>query len=188
MNATPKILAALLACGALSPAAAQSLGNIVDAANFSIDSASPLVYAIGGSSKQRLAQTLTVENSGNLAGVFVPVGCGDGRLIVEIHDVVSGQPGPTILDSRTAAPTAFAFSARFTYVPIPGSLPLTAGQQIAIVLDNKRGTCSLTPSPVSVNYAGGKAYFEALPNPPGWVAFSDFANTPDDIPFQLVLE
>ena len=47
--------------------------------------------------------------------------------------------------------------------------------------------CTLKSAALAANYPGGKAYFEALPNPPGWVAFSDFASTPDDLPFRLVL-
>lgn len=189
MNHALKLVTAALFSSATIPASAQALGNIVDAAQFQIDYAAPLVYGIGGTSHQRLAQTLTVEVDGNLAGVFVPVACGSGRLNVEIRDVVAGKPGPTVLDHRNVDAADLADTlGRFSYVRIPGALPLAAGQQIAIVLENKRGVCFARPSPLSANYAGGQGYFEALPNPPGWVAFSDFANTPDDLPFQLVLE
>ena len=189
MNHALNLAAAALCCSAALPASSQVLGNIVDAAHFQIDYAAPLVWGIGGTSHQRLAQTLTVEVGGTLAGVFVPVACGSGRLNVEIRDVAAGKPGPTVLDHRTVDAADLADTlGRFSYVRIPGALPLAAGQEIAIVLENKRGVCFARPSPVSSNYAGGQGFFEALPNPPGWVAFSDFVNTPDDLPFQLVLE
>lgn len=187
MKKSLQLLAVSLSCSALLPASAQALGNIVDAAHFPIDFAANN-NAIGGTSHQRLAQTLTVEVGGSLAGVFLPILCGDGRVRVEIRDVAASQPGPTMLDHRVVNSTVFDSGGRFTYVPIRGGLPLAAGQQIAIVVENATGTCAYHQSPVSSNYAGGKGYFEALPNPPGWVAFSDFANTPDDLPFQLVLE
>lgn len=187
MKKSLKLLAASLSCLALLPASAQVTGNFVDAAHFPIDF-SANNNAIGGTSQQRLAQTLTVEVGGNLAGVFLPVLCGSGRLRVEIRDVVADQPGPTVLDHRGVDPAVFDTGGRFTYVRIPGSLPLAPGQRIAIVVENRTGTCAYHQSPVSSNYAGGQGYFEALPNPPGWVAFSVFANTPDDLPFQLVME
>jgi hypothetical protein len=171
----------------LSPAFAQGVGRFVDTANFSMDFAAG-TEAIGGASNQRLAQTLTVEIGGTLEGVFVPVSCSSGHLVVEIHDVVSGQPGPTVLAHRSVAAAQLMSNAlHFTFVPIPGALPLAPGQNIAIVLDSPHGTCGCLQSQATSDYPAGHGFFEALPNPPGWIPFSTFPGTPDDIPFQLVV-
>lgn len=190
MDKTLKLLAASFACFAVLPASAQSLGDFVDAAQPLIDRGSPLVHSIGGgpSSEQKLAQTMTVEVGGNLAGIFMPILCGTGKVHVEIRDVAAGQPGPTVLDSRNVDPSVFDVPGYFIYVRIPGAVALTAGQEIAVVVSNAKGSCSYYKSPVTANYPGGQAFFDARPNPPGWVPFSAFPGEPDDLPFQLVLE
>ncbi len=43
-------------------------------------------------------------------------------------------------------------------------------------------------SPAASAYAGGRGLFESAANPPGFLPFSDFPGTPDDLPFQLVLD
>jgi hypothetical protein len=183
MSRTFKFLTASVACCALLPAAGQSAANFVDAANFIVDTtANNLV--IGG---QKLAQTLTVEMAGDLAGAFLPVACGTGRLIVEVRDVVSDQPGPTVLAQRTVDSTAFDTGGRFTFVRL-GPLALVAGQRIAITLANNKGICVSRQSTAASNYPGGQAFFvDADPNFPRWVPFSEFVG-PDDLPFQLVLQ
>jgi hypothetical protein len=189
-------LAALCCAIPFSFAHAQGLGNFVDTANYPIDSTLNN-FGIGGSSEQKLAQTLTVDAGGTLEGVFLPIGCdviaGAGKVHVEIHDVVGGMPGTTVLADRAVAPGEFdAPNGRFTFVKIPGGLALSAGQQVAIVVyQPKVGSCAMRQSPLSVDYPGGHGFFDARPNPPGWVPFSTFAGTSaatsDDLPFILVL-
>ena len=65
-----------------------------------IDQMQPLIdttvggLAIGGASHEKLAQTVTVAHDGRLRGVFLPIGCDSGRLVVEIRNVESsGTPG-----------------------------------------------------------------------------------------------
>ena len=194
-----KRLHLVLACCALLPlsfANAQGLGNFVDAANYSIDFAANNL-GIGGSSEQKLAQTVTVEAGGTLEGVFLAMGCGTaagaGKMDVEIHDVVAGMPGTTVLAQRAVAPGELdAPDMRFTYVKIPGGLALAAGEQVAIVVYRPKGDdCAMHQSVITSDYAGGHGFFDARPNAPGWVPFSDFAGTSaatsDDLPFQLVL-
>lgn len=171
---------------------AQGLGNFVDAANFIMAPPGSLVSAVGGASDQKLAQTLTVEVGGTLEGVFLPLSCaGAGKIHVEIHDVVGGLPGPTVLADRAVAPSALdAPGNRFTFVHIPGALALASGQRVAIVVYASKpnlGGCGMAQSQVSANYPGGRSFFDSRPNPPGWVANGDFVDTPDDYPFQLVL-
>lgn len=190
-------LAACCCAIPLSFAQAQGLGNFVDAANYSIDFSANNM-GIGGSSEQMLAQTVTVEAGGTLEGVFLAMGCGTlagtGKIHVEIHDVAAGGiPGPAVLAQRAVAPGELdAPDIRFTYIRIPGALALAAGQQVAIVVRRPKGDdCAMHESLLTADYPGGHGFFDARPNPPGWVPFSEFAGTSaatsDDLPFQLVL-
>ena len=143
--------------------------------------------AVGGSSQQRLAQTLTVEVGGRLAGVFLPIICANGKVQVEIRDVKGDLPGPHILASQSVR-AADLDMLRFTYVEMRSRHVFGAGNQVAIVVSNDSGSCGLAPAPASVAYAGGRASFEALPNPPGFLPFSGTPGAADDLPFQLVLD
>jgi hypothetical protein len=181
--------AASLAALSVLPAGAQALGHFVDAAQFDIDyAAGTLALDSAPTSEQKLAQTITVVAGGTLAGVFVPVICGRGRVVVELRDVFKGLPGSVVLSQSIVAPTDFHPAGRFSFVPMPGNVALAVGQEVALVLSNPRGACSVHMSPLASSYAGGQAFFDARPNPPGWIPFSDFPGTPDDLPFQLVLE
>jgi hypothetical protein len=186
-------LAAVCCAMPLSFAQAQNLGNYVDVANFSV---SGMAWALGGPVvQQKLAQTLTVVQGGTLEGVFLPLLCGTGPDVgtapihVEIHDVVAGMPGPNVLAKRAVAPTEVDLPVlRFMYIKIPGALPLLSGEQVAIVVTRpKGGECALAESTVDADYKGGQGFFDARPNPPGWVPFANVQGAPDDLPFQLVL-
>ncbi|HUJ01334.1 MAG TPA: hypothetical protein VLY46_13930 [Usitatibacter sp.] len=191
MKPAIRLLAACCCAFALVPAFAQGIGDYIDAASFPIDYAGSTL-GIGGSSEQKLAQTLTVVAGGTLEGVFLPIGCGTsagkGKLSIEIHDVAGGIPGPNVLAQRAVAPAQFdAPNFPFTFVPIAGGLILAPGEEIAIVVERTKGDdCAMHASPSGTDYPGGHAFFDARPNPPGWVPFSQFPG-PDDLPFQLVL-
>lgn len=188
MNRKPLAIAALVASCGFATASAQSTGNMVDAAQFQIANPIPFTLAVGGSSQQRLAQTLTVEVGGQLAGVFLPISCANGRVLVEIRDVKGDLPGARILASQSVRAADLDAPFRFTFVDMRSKHVFTPGMQVAIVVGNDKGSCGLAPAPVSVAYAGGRGSFEALPNPAGFIPFSDFPGTADDLPFQLVLE
>jgi hypothetical protein len=143
--------------------------------------------AIGGESDQRLAQTVTAGIDGRLTALMLPIACESGRLVVEIRDVIGGEPGPTVLSRGTFPATRIPnLGPTFQMVPIRGSVNLTAGDQFAIVLDNPSGSCGIFRGPVGDSYPGGQGLFEALPNPPGWIPFSE---TEDrlDLPFITVV-
>lgn len=163
-----------------------------------IDQRQPLIdntvggLAIGGASQEKLAQTITVGRSGHLRGVFLPIGCDSGRLIVEIRNVeASGAPG-TILLARHAFPaehiTAIGPLFRYFRFGDDDDLDLTflAGSRFAIVLRNPTGTCGIFRGPSGDTYTGGSGFFDALPNPPGWVPFSP-TETRLDLPFMTVM-
>ena len=188
MNSKPLAVAALVASCGLVPAYAQSTGQFVDAAQFQIENPIPFTLAVGGGSQQRLAQTLTIEVGGKLAGVFLPISCANGKVQVELRDVKGDLPGTRILASQSVRAAELDAPFRFTFVEMRSRLTFGAGDQVAIVVSNDNGSCGLAPAPASVAYAGGRGSFEALPNPPGFVPFSDFPGTADDLPFQLVLD
>lgn len=144
--------------------------------------------AVGGASDQRLAQTITVGVDGRLIGVMLPIGCDSGRLVLEIRDVVGGEPGPTVLSRRQIRADRIAdVGSAFQLIRVGmGGVPATAGDQLAIVLDNPTGSCGVFRGPVGDSYAGGQGFFEALPNPPGWIPFSD-TETRLDLPFITVV-
>ncbi len=59
---------------------------------------------------------------------------------------------------------------------------MKAGIQYAIVL-KAVGNCAILPAIDGDSYSGGHGYYDALPNPPGWVALSSTSSY-DDLPFQ----
>jgi len=143
--------------------------------------------AVGGESDQRLAQTVTVGVSGRLVGVMLPIACESGRLVMEIRDVVGGEPGTNVL-ARTRIPAGRVpnLGPTFQNVPVRGAVSFTAGDEFAVVLDNPTGGCGIFRGPVGDSYAGGQGFFEALPNPPGWVPFSE-TESRLDLPFMTVV-
>lgn len=157
-----------------------------------IDQMQPLIdssvggLAIGGASQEKLAQTVTVGLDGRLRGVYLPIGCDSGRLIVEIRNVdPSGTPGSVLL-ARSAFPAEeiAAIGPLFRFFPIEDDrdLSFASGNRFAIVLRNPTGTCGIFRGPIGDSYTGGAGFFEALPNPPGWIPFSA-TETRLDLPF-----
>jgi hypothetical protein len=171
-----------------------TLTAVVEAQSTVIDQMQAVVddsvggMAIGGTSDQRLAQTVTVGVSGRLIGIMLPVACESGRLVIEIRDVVGGEPGDNILSRRRIRAERIPdLGATFQLFRVRGGgLHLMAGDQFAIVLDNRSGGCGIFRGPVGDSYSGGQGLFEALPNPPGWVPFSE---TEDrlDLPFMTLV-
>ena len=70
-----------------------------------------------------------------------------------------------------------------------GRLDVVVGQQLAFVLSNAEGSCGLASAPAGDSYASGEAFFDARPNPPGWIRQADVATptTPLDLPFETVV-
>jgi hypothetical protein len=162
-----------------------------------IDQMQPLIdtavggLAIGGASQEKLAQTVTVGRDGRLRGVFLPIGCDSGRLVVEIRNVESsGAPGSVLL-ARRAFPaeqvTGFGPVFRYFRLGDDHDLLFVAGSRFAIVLRNPTGTCGILRGPVGDTYTGGSGFFGALPNPPGWVPFFP-TETRLDLPFMTVMK
>lgn len=162
-----------------------------------IDQMQPLVnnapgtstLAIGGPSQQKLAQTVTVGRAGRLRGVFLPVGCQSGKLIVEIRNVETDLPGSVLLGRHGfPAEDVTAIGGLFRYFRLRDTdLSFVAGDRFAIVLRNPTGACASFPGQPGDTYTGGGGFFDFLGRIGGWGPLSTFPTAPD-LPFITVME
>ena len=138
--------------------------------------------AMGGSSNQKLAQTLTVTTSGTLSEVDLPL---VGGATVQIQSVgADGKPDGGVLDSDDVGAPATPPSDGFVRVPLSHPVGVTAGEPIGIVI---LGEGAMIDGPVGDPYAGGHGWFDALPNPPGWASIS-IGTGIDDLPFRAWID
>jgi len=142
--------------------------------------------AIGGNSQQMLAQVVTTGLSGVLKEVRIPVVGNFGNLVVEIQGVTSGAPNGMVLTSQSfpAATLPPITLPTFNSLPFDSPVPLAAGAVFALVL-RSTGSFGLFQGPLGNPYPGGDAYFDARPNPPGWIPIGQ---PRFDIPFQTLVE
>ncbi len=142
--------------------------------------------AIGDGSDQKLAQVVTAGTSGVLSEVRFPVACSSGDLIVEIQEVTEGIPNGVVLTSQTipgsSLPTFYPSPPEFRSFVFSTPVSFSAGRSFAIVLQSA-GECGVFQGPIGNPYPGGDAYFDALPNLPGWVLLGDRS----DLPFQTIV-
>jgi hypothetical protein len=148
--------------------------------------------AIGGSSQQKLAQVVTAGVSGSLTEVRFPVACDPAaNLIVEIQGVTGNKPNGDVLTSQTIPgsnlPVFFPSPPSFRSMVFSTPVDFSAGSQFAIVL-RAAGSCGVFRGPVGDSYPGGNAFFDSLPNPPGWVCICEFQGDRFDLPFQTLAE
>jgi hypothetical protein len=145
--------------------------------------------AIGGQSNQLLAQVITPGISGTLRSVAFPLACDNGSLIVQVEGVTNGAPNGSVLSSDTIPASAFPQfppnPVAFRTISLALPPPVTAGTQVALVLMNGTGSCGIFQGPVGDPYAGGDGYYDALPNPSGWLLLS---GTRKDLPFKTVVQ
>jgi hypothetical protein len=170
---------AACACAAIFPAAAELIYE--DASNNLVGAGT---VVIGGPDNQVLAQTLTIENSGILAGVMLPAACLTSRLYVLLNEVTpEGLPGSNIA-TGTWVSAPLLKQGRFTLVTWP-PLAVTRGARYALMLASFGSDCVIARSTAGANYGGGNAYFYAAPEN-RWIAFSEIGD-PDDLPFRLIM-
>jgi hypothetical protein len=184
------LLAALSA--AAVPAIAQPPALRVDQQQPAIDAAKGTLAVGGGpGSEQKLAQTFTVGLDGRLAQVRFAIGCSDGVLDVEIQGTTAtGEPDGVALVRRSlrAERVPGIVPATFESLSLPRRLAVAPGEVLAIVLSNDTGSCGVAVSPDGDTYLDGKAFFDARPNPPGWVPLAEGSpGEEDDLPFQTVV-
>lgn len=186
-SATALFLGAALVVAA-APLGAQPPTLVVDQQQPTVD-AGATTFAIGGASEQKLAQTFTVGVGGRLAEVRLPIGCESGRLDVEIQGTMAtGEPDGTTLVRRSFRADALpgVVPATFVAFALPRRLTVAPGDVLAIVLSNATGTCGVASSPDGDSYSAGRAWYDARPNPPGWLTLSP-GSPEDDLPFQTVV-
>ena len=142
-----------------------------------VDLGAPYNFAIGGGSGQKLAQVVTVGLP-PLKAVMLPLGCihddPDAELTLSIVTVdENGLPSGTVLAMERFPVTALpeVVDGSFATLAIAPPLGLRPGTQYAFVLQSN-GSCGLAPGPVGDPYAGGDAYYDSAPNPPGWLSIS----------------
>jgi len=144
--------------------------------------------AIGGISEQKLAQTISISETGIIKGVFLPLSCSTGKLRISLSNVESNQPGSLILSrKRIRANRINNPITSFRYFALPGAVSVHAGDKMAIILDNPSGTCGLSLSPDGDSYLAGSGFFDARPNQSGWVPLND-TESAWDLPFMLVIK
>ncbi len=163
-----------------------------------VDQEQPLIdegagfLGVGGDSEQKLAQSFTVGVDGDLAGLRLPIaGCGRGDLLIEIRRMSSGQPTGALLRSVTISgsdiPFAYdGFTDLFFRVP----LAVNAGDVLAFTIQTvgEGSYCSYATAPNGELYPRGQGFFDARPNPPGWISFKGFPSGPQDLAFFTLMD
>lgn len=144
--------------------------------------------AIGGTSEQMLAQTVTVGRTGALTEVRLPIACSTGSAVVEIQGVdASGKPDGVTLGARQVPGSLLpsTFPPAFQTFRFGSRLFFKAGQRFAIVLRVNKlpKSCGVFQGPTGDPYADGELFYDARPNPPGWLP----AGGGRDLPFETLM-
>ena len=161
-----------------------------------IDQQQPFINAsagflgVGGDSEQQLAQTFEVGVSGRLIALDLPMTCSGEAPVIEVRRQAGGQPTGTVLRAITPSigdiPASYGGFQRL-YLPAP--LVVSTGDALAFtVKQSGDGNCSYATSPPGDHYLRGSGFFDARPNPPGWIAFKHVLDPWDDLPFRTVME
>jgi hypothetical protein len=182
----------ILIAGALLISSAAHAVDVVDQQQPAIDpSANTLAIDNNPNSQQKLAQSFTVGVDGRLREIQIPVGCASGRLWLEIVDLdSSGAPGSTVLKSSVVNAnrlnqTIGGAGTAFLAIQIRGRLDVRRGQKLAFILRNDKGSCGMANGPAGDTYSGGEAFYDARPNPPGWIRPSPGSAL--DYPFKTII-
>ncbi|MBB1061364.1 hypothetical protein [Marilutibacter spongiae] len=160
----------------------------LEAEQVNIDTASTL--ALGGSVSQRLAQSFTLYRKGVLSHLMVPMSCQPKATVhVTIEKTTAGAPNGSVLAYQkvpghvfTSLPTP-AVGMRLVEFEAPATL---APGQYAFTLTAKPGDCGLYAGPNGSTHGGGKGWFIADGNGPGWIELFD-AGGVRDLAFQVYL-
>lgn len=154
-----------------------------------VDTLAP--FALGGSSHQRLAQSFKLDRDGWLSHLTLPAACEpDATVYVTIEKLdAGGLPSGAVLASEYVPGTVFTSVATpamgFRIVEFSKPAWLKQGEY-AFTLTAKDVTCGVYPGPSGDSYTEGRGFFEAAPNPPGWVEIFD-KNGVRDLAFQVFL-
>jgi hypothetical protein len=181
------LIGVLLTALAPATASARPPATALDAMQPLADASSGTL-AIGGASGQRLAQTFSAELSGRLTGVFLPLRCDSGHLVLEIREMEGDLPGDVSVVSQVVpAAQVRRLDFHFQLFDLGGGVAVAPGTRLALVLSNPDGVCGIARGPVGDGYADGAGYFEASPNEPGWIPLAT-TETRHDHPFLVAVK
>lgn len=139
--------------------------------------------AVGGDSGQKLAQTVMAGMTGPMTQVELPIGCASGTLIVDIVALdADGRPGARVLGSESIPAADLPSGSGVASIDVDPPVDVREGRRFAIVLRNPTGACGLASPPGRDTYARGRSYFDARPNPPGWIERGG------DLPFKTLVD
>jgi hypothetical protein len=182
----PFLILVLIVASPVAAAPAPESGSVVDQQQPTIDDT---VGGIAINGEQALAQVVTAGISGSLAAVRLPVACDSGTLTVEIQRVTADVPDGVVWTSEVipaaSLPPFYPAPPSFRNIAFTTPVFFAAGARFAIVLRSS-GECGIFQGPPGNPYVGGDGFFDARPNPPGWVRLGDFG--PADLPFQTLVD
>src|SRR5690606_2176947 len=146
------------------------------------------LLALGGSVDQRLAQAFVLDEKGYVSHLMLPMSCQPkATILVTIEKTTLGVPNGSVLAYEkvpgyvfTSYPTP-AVGMRMVEFTKPAYLPPGT---YAFTLTAKGGDCGVYVGPNGNTYPGGKGFFIADDNPPGWIELFD-AGGMRDMAFQV---
>jgi hypothetical protein len=144
------------------------------------------------SSEQKLAQTFTPSSDGFVSHLAFPMSCdAAANVVVRIEETTGGVPNGVVLGREDVPGTVFTSHSTpaigFRLVELRHPVRVRAGVQYAMTLESVGGTCGVWVGPAGNSYGGGAAYFDARPNPSGWVELFDDNGAIHDLAFQLYM-
>ncbi|HKB79189.1 MAG TPA: hypothetical protein VKH35_05690 [Thermoanaerobaculia bacterium] len=148
------------------------------------------VLALGGSSAEKLAQVFTIGRDGFIADLTLPMTCEPAATVtVRIEQTSAGVPSGVSLGAEDVPGTVFTSvptpAIGFRIVEFRHPVRVSAGVQYALTLEAAGGSCGVWIGPVGHVVAGGSAFFDARPNPPGWLELFDNNGQYHDLAFQV---
>ena len=146
------------------------------------------LLALGGSVHQRLAQAFVFDEKGYVSHLMLPMSCQPKAIVlVTLEKTTLGVPDGTVLAYEkvpgyvfTSYPTP---AVGMRMVEFTKSAYLAPGTY-AFTLTAIGGDCGVYVGPNGNTYPGGKGFFIADDNPPGWVELFD-AGGIRDMAFQV---
>lgn len=131
--------------------------------------------ALGGDSEQMLAQTYESRRNGTLDHVQLVIGCSadsPGAVTVELRTVLAdGSPSHVVLGATTRAAATFPSVVAIEDISLP-AVPIVSGTEYALVMwASADASCATRRGAGPMFHSPGvrSAFFDARPNPPGWV-------------------
>lgn len=147
-------------------------------------------FALGGSSDQKLAQTFNLTRSGFISHLTFAMNCQPVATVrIRIEETTAGVPNGSVVESLDVPGTVFTSlptpAVGFRLVEFPHPVRVSSGIDYAITLEAIGGDCGMYVGPAGSSYPGGRAYFDARPNPPGWIEFFGDDGAFRDLAFQV---